>query len=74
MKPRIPFAELAWFEAFNRVIAQGVGAKFTANGEDYRLTHWNPDEEYAWVVLTDKRKEKRVVRRGDVLMLELAPR
>jgi hypothetical protein len=70
-KPHITYGELAWFAAFKRVIARGAGARFTANGVKYRLKHWNPDSEYAWVILVDSNKEERTVRRGDVLMLEL---
>jgi hypothetical protein len=71
--PRITYGELAWFAAFKRVIARGAGSRFTANGEKYRLKHWNPDREFAWVILVDAQKNERTVRRGDVLMLELQP-
>jgi hypothetical protein len=70
-KPRISYGEIAWFGAFRRVIAQGAGARFTANGERYRLKHWNPEPTHAFAIFVDAQKNERVVRRGDVLMLEL---
>jgi hypothetical protein len=70
-KPMVTYGELAWFAAFKSVIERGAGSRFTANGEKYRLKHWNPDREYAWVILVDAQKNERTVRRGDVLMLEL---
>lgn len=71
-KPRITYGELRWFQAFEKVIAKGVGARVSAGGVEYRIAHWNPDPELAWVQLRLKDKTTRMVRRGDVLMIELA--
>jgi hypothetical protein len=71
-KPRVTYGEIRWFQAFEKIIALGVGAKVTANGETFRIVHWNPDHEYAWVQLRSM-SGLRMVRRGDVLMIELQP-
>jgi hypothetical protein len=74
--PRIPYCELKWYEAFEKLIALDVGAKLTANGETFKIVHWNPEHTHAFLQLRDKSGKSRMVRRGDVLMLELkvAPR
>jgi hypothetical protein len=75
-KPRIPYGEILWFEAFEKLIALGVGAKLSANGQDYKIEHWNPEHSHAWIQLRYKeggQVKKRMVRRGDVLMIELQP-
>ena len=75
MKPSIPFGELNWFEAFNRVTTLGVRARvYDSHGTKYTLKHWNPDPENAFAIFRLKDKSERIVRRGDVLMLELKPK
>ena len=74
VKPRISYADLRWQEAFKRVISLGVRARFyDAAGNKYTLKHWNPDPENAFAIFRMKDKSERIVRRGDVLMLELKP-
>jgi hypothetical protein len=73
-KPRISYGEMRWYEAFTKLIALDVGAKLTANGQVYKIEHWNPEPTHAFLQLRYKeggQVKKRMVRRGDVLMLEL---
>ena len=73
-KPRISYGELAWHEAFKRVTVLGVRARlYDSHGTKYTLKHWNPDPENAFAIFRLKDKSERIVRRGDVLMLELKP-
>ena len=74
-KPRISYGEIAWLEAFKRVTVLGVRARlYDSAGNKYTLKHWNPDPELAFAIFRLKDKTERIVRRGDVLMLELQPR
>lgn len=73
-KPKIPYGEQRWYEAFYRLIALGVSAKLTANGQTYKIEHWNPEHTCAFLQIRYKeggQTKKRMIRRGDVLMLEL---
>ena len=75
MKPRITYGELLWQEAFKRITALGVRARvYDSYGNKYTLKHWNPDPELAFAIFRLADKSERVVRRGDVLMLELNPK
>jgi hypothetical protein len=70
-KPRVNFKELAWAFAFAHI---RKGQKLHAGGVEYLVAwkHFDPD----WVQLTyreGKKKEERVVRKGDPLLLELRP-
>ena len=71
-KPRITYGELRWQEAFKRVTTLGVRARlYDSHGTKYTLKHWNPDPENAFAIFRLQDKSERIVRRGDVLMLEL---
>ena len=71
MKPKIAYADLAWAAAFARI---EEGQRFTVNGIEYRVTwkHEDPD----WVEINyraGKKQQRRIVRKGDPLLLELRP-
>jgi hypothetical protein len=71
-KPRIPYGEIRWYEAFTKIKALGPHAKVTAHGIQY-IVNWVNDDP-AWIQLRYRENGKmkfRMVRRGDVLMLEL---
>lgn len=75
MKPRVAysahFGADRWMQEFERVKAYGQGAKVKANGVEYEL-FWI-SEDPPWIQLRDAKGEKRMVRKGDLLMLHLQP-
>lgn len=69
--PRVKYADLAWAAAFARI---KTGQKLCARGIDYRVEwkHEDPD----WVQLVyrhEKKLQRRVVRQGETILLELRP-
>ena len=70
-KQRIAYAHREWYAAFARI---QIRQKLTAGGVEFRVAwkHTNPD----WVQLTfraDKKLQRRMVRVGDPLLIELRP-
>lgn len=68
-KPRVSYADLAWAAAFERIDEHQT---LFAHGIGYLVTwkHRDPD----WLELTHragKKLAKRIVRKGDPLLLEL---
>lgn len=73
-KPRVPFAELAWVCAFNRLKALPRGTKLYARGIEFKLDGFldDPHPPSLWLKYRENRKQHDyIVRRGDPLMIEL---
>jgi hypothetical protein len=73
-KPRVTLEQYLWLHAFEKLIALDVGAKVSANGQDYKIEHWNPELTHAFLQLRYKeggKTKKRMVTLGNPLMLEL---
>lgn len=71
MKPRISYTDLAWTTAFTRI---QEGQRLLAAGVEYCVAwkHEDPD----WCQLSfraEKKKQTRMIRKGDPLLLELHP-
>jgi hypothetical protein len=70
-KPRIAYSDLRWVVAFARI---EEGQKLRAGGIEYRVSWKHTDP--AWVELTHrtgKTLSRKIVRKGDPLLLELRP-
>jgi hypothetical protein len=77
-KARVHHSELPWFQAFEKIVAMGIGAKLEADGVAYQVSDWHLDTEFARLVLRISKGKDRgtkiTLKRGDPLVLELKPR
>ena len=76
-KPCIPYGELRWYEAFERLKKLPQGTKLTGGGVVYELDYCldEPHPASLWLKYRENGKQKtRPVRKGDVLILELQPK
>lgn len=74
MKHRIPYADLPWFQAWERIKTLPEGTKLYAKGVEFTLDHvW--DEPHPQRLELKYRRDKKLhtchVRVGDPLLLEL---
>ena len=76
VKPRIAYGELRWMEAFEKLKGLPAGTTLTDGYDEYEFSHAldDPHPPSLWLrVRHGNKRQTRIVRKGDVLILTLRP-